>query len=191
MEGDLKLALAVQVIAGNCGIEALRLLLTPGNRLKEKVIRTIGATGPGRQVYAMAEAAAGRDPTARSAGGVWPMDTRDFGEVASRLRRALGLVDWVIADIPRMPANLRPTPEEEGEMLGHLEEIMGLSPQLLRLVAERGTGATAKGRKANRRTPASAGAVARNLSKATACRKSAGATGSLQRRAARSAQGSR
>ncbi len=81
------------------------------------------------------------------------MDTRDFGEVASRLRRALGLVNWNIADIPRMPTSLRPTPEEEGEMLRHLEGIVGLSPQLLELVGARGTEAPAKVRRPNKRTP--------------------------------------
>jgi len=49
MEIDLGLAKAVQVITGNCGMEALRLLLTPGDRLKEEAIRSIGAMGPERQ----------------------------------------------------------------------------------------------------------------------------------------------
>jgi hypothetical protein len=52
-----------------------------------------------------------------------------------------------------MPTSLRPTPEEVGEMLRHLEGIVGLSPQLLQLVGVRGTEAPAKGRRPNKRTP--------------------------------------
>ncbi len=157
MEKELGLAMAVEVIAGNCGMEVLHLLLTPGNRLKEDDIRSLGAAGPERQVYAMDEAAKGRKPLARPSEVVSLMDTRDFREVASRLSRALGNVEWVIADLPRMPAELRLSPWERTEILRHLEGIVSLSPQLLQQVVGRGTTPSARGGKAGGPPGASVG----------------------------------
>lgn len=143
LKPDVKLARAVEVITGNCGGEALRVLLTPGNRFTEKVIRSFGAMGPERQAYAMPRATRGGDPLARPDEGDWPMDTRRFGEVIGRLARALGDVAFNLRDVPRMSPDLRPTPSEKADILRHLAGITSLSPQLLRLVEARGTTAGA------------------------------------------------
>jgi len=46
LEGEVRLAEAVEVIARNCGVGTLKLLLTPGGRLGVSVVRSIARKGP-------------------------------------------------------------------------------------------------------------------------------------------------
>ena len=153
LEGEVRLAEAVEVIARNCGVGTLKLLLTPGGRLGVSVVRSIARKGPERQRFAMAEAALERDPLARPAPGVWPMDTRDFAKVPSRLGRALGLVEDCIANLPELLDRERPSDGEREEIRRHLGGIVEDSGLLLRAVEGRGT----DGEGARRRTPKSDG----------------------------------
>ena len=127
------------MIARNSGDGALGPVLTPGNRLKEGVILKVARKGPERQRYMMERAARGLDPRSRPAGGVWPMDTRDFAKVPGRLGRALGLVEGCIAVVPALLDRRRPSRGVEAEIRRHSTRIIECSEQLLRSVDERGT----------------------------------------------------
>ena len=96
----------------------------------------------------MAEAALGRDPMARPAPGVWPMDTRNFEKVPGRLGRALGAVDRCIADLPVLIERQRPSGDEVAAMRRHLTGIVEYSGRLLR-VLDHGGESELPGREAN------------------------------------------
>ncbi len=137
MRADAKLAEAVEVISRNCGVGTLRLLLLPGG-LKWDVILSIARKGPERQRSRDGALRRGPGAVGRPEAGTWPMDTRDFAKVASRLGRALGHVDACAAAAPAILKALRPTREEGVAIRGHLEGIVAGSRRLLRLV--RGAG---------------------------------------------------
>jgi hypothetical protein len=146
MRADARLAEAVEVIARNCGVDALRLMLVPGDRLKRDVILSIARKGPERQRYAMGRAAQGRAPLDRPEDGIWPMDTRNFAKVVSRLGRALGHVDACVAATPSVLKAKRPTREEGDAIRSYLEGIIAGSQRLLALVEGRGTAESARGK---------------------------------------------
>lgn len=147
LAGEVRLAEAVEVVARNCGVDALALMLKPGGCLEVSEVLKIGRKGPERQRYEMGRAAVyaglrpnGRYKMKRPDAGDWPMDTRDFAKVPGRLGRALGDVEGCIKAAPALPDHARPTEGQRAAIRLHLEGIVGFSGQLLRHVEEIGTG---------------------------------------------------
>ena len=58
LESDLRFAEAVEVVARNCGVGALALMLKTDNCLEVSEVLKIGRKGPERQRYEMVRAAA-------------------------------------------------------------------------------------------------------------------------------------
>lgn len=135
---DLRLAEAIELIARNCGTDALGHMVAQGGRFGESIILSIARKGPERQRYALAEAALGRDPLARPAAGVWPMDTRNFAKVPGRLGRALGAVDGSIAVLPALLRNQRPSGDEVAGLRWLSTRIIECSEKFLQIVIGRG-----------------------------------------------------
>ena len=85
LESALRYAEAVEVIARNCGHDALSLMLKADSRLKASEVLKIGRKGPERQRYEVDLATnhaqlhtKGHYGMKRPGAGDWPMDTRDF-----------------------------------------------------------------------------------------------------------------
>lgn len=125
---------AVDVIADNCGEKARALILSGRSRLTPKDVGTISRMAPDRQRYEMGEVAEGRRPFQKPKHGEPPLDTVNFKEVFSRLARAKGLIEKNVRDLPRLPADVRPTQDEMKGIQAKLRGIAEDAGVLLRFV---------------------------------------------------------
>ena len=118
---------AVDRIAVNCGERARELLLSDHPRLDARLVEQIARTHPDRQRFALAEAAAGRDPLGKPPPGVDPpFDTLGVGEIRSRLARNIGALDGVADGLLDTPAGRWPAADKLGAILGHATTIRRL-----------------------------------------------------------------
>ncbi len=115
---------AVDRIANNVGPAARRLLLGGHRHLAPGRVMQIGCTHPERQRSAMDQVARGRHPFAKPLPGVAPpFDTRDYGEVRSRLARTAGALDWVANGLADTPPEGWPAEAKLVETGRHLQAI--------------------------------------------------------------------
>jgi len=90
---DQKSTQAVATITANCGETAAKLLAADDTRFPEKKVRALVGTSPEYQRHVMRRALAGdTNPFRMTAATMLVYDTVKFGEVTSRLHRAVGLV---------------------------------------------------------------------------------------------------
>jgi hypothetical protein len=90
---DQKYRGAVETIAANCGAEAKALVAGDPERFSDKKVRALAGTSPDYQRHVIGRAAAGdKSPFRLIAAATLVYDTVRFGEVTSRLHRAVGMV---------------------------------------------------------------------------------------------------
>lgn len=120
----VRFAAAVDLIAGNAGRAARRLILAGHRRLPPERVLQISRTHPERQRHAMDQVARGRHPFARPRDGSDPpYDTIDHGEVSSRMARSAGLLVWVADGLAETPAANWPEAAKVQLMSGHVAAV--------------------------------------------------------------------
>ena len=84
---------AVETIAANCGAAAGAILAGDRTRFTDRKVRELAGTSPDYQRHVLGRAAAGdTNPFRMTAATLLVYDTVRFGEVTSRLHRAVGMV---------------------------------------------------------------------------------------------------
>jgi hypothetical protein len=136
LQADAKFAYHVQTIARNCGSKSLATMLAAVSRVTVKEIGMVSRMAPPRQKYEMQQAAKGKRIGVKPKGGVPPLDTVNFAEVANRMQRFQGMVAKYM---PAFVAQGDWPPALKDKLTEEMRKMARNARQLRAMVKKRGT----------------------------------------------------